>query len=416
MSSDPGWALRFEGVTKTYRERTAGSTYRSARAELAARRRRVGGRRAAGRRAADAAAPTPTPTRRALADVTFEVGAGEAFAVIGPNGAGKSTALRIAARVTAPSDGAVRVRGRVGALIEVGAGVHPELTGRENIWLYGAILGMSRREIAARFDDMVAFAELESSIDKVVKHYSSGMQLRLGFAIASGGSPDVLVVDEALAVGDARFQVRCLDRMAELVRRGTTLVYVSHDLASVQTACTRAALLVDGRIAHLGGATETVDAYLRWVDARGDGAMPSLAPTAGDGIARRVFAPGDEVVFRVPLPAQSSGDAASEGQRRRPVTVGRPLTIALGIRDGHPWNVIGTSFTLPRGWSGREVRCRVRSLPLLSGVYQVWMSVDGDDAGGRWRQISSFRVEEPDARPRPLWLPAVGFDHTWELD
>ncbi len=408
MSSDPGWALRFEGVTKTYRERAGGSTYRSARAELAGRRRRgLWPIR-------DAGVDAPASSRHALADVSFEVAAGEAFAVIGPNGAGKSTALRIAARVTAPTDGAVRVRGRVGALIEVGAGVHPELTGRENIWLYGAILGMSRREIAARFDDMVAFAELESSIDKVVKHYSSGMQLRLGFAIASGGSPDVLVVDEALAVGDARFQVRCLDRMAELVRGGTTLVYVSHDLASVQTACTRAALLVDGRIAHLGGATETVDAYLRWVDAQGGGAMP--APAAGDGIARRVFAPGDEVVFRVPLPAESSGDAASEGQRRRPVTVGRPLTIALGIRDGHPWNVIGTSFTLPPGWSGREVRCRIRSLPLLSGVYQVWTSVDGDDAGGRWRQISSFRVEEPDARPRPLWLPAVGFDHTWELD
>ena len=408
MSSEPRWALRFEGVTKTYRERTAGSTYRSARAELAGRRGAQLGQ------CANTTGNATAPSRQALADVSFEVAAGEAFAVIGPNGAGKSTALRIAARVTAPTAGVVRVRGRVGALIEVGAGVHPELTGRENIWLYGAILGMSRREIAARFDDMVAFAELESSIDKVVKHYSSGMQLRLGFAIASGGSPDVLVVDEALAVGDARFQVRCLDRMAELVRRGTTLVYVSHDLASVQTACTRAELLVDGRIAHLGGATETVDAYLRWVDAQGGGSMP--APATGDGIARHVFAPGDEVVIRVPLPAHPSSDAAGEGQRRHPVTVGRPLTIALGIRDGHPWNVIGTSFTVPPGWHGHEVRCRILSLPLQSGVYQVWTSVDGDDTGGRWRQISTFRVEEPDARPRPLWLPAVSFDHAWELD
>ena len=169
------WALRFEHVTKQYR---TGAGYRSLRQEMTDR--------------------TDRPASRpALHNVSFEVEEGEAFAVIGPNGAGKSTALRIAARVTGPTSGCVRVRGRVGALIEVGAGIHPELTGRENIWLYGAILGLKRRDIAARFDAIVDFAELGDVLDRPVKRYSSGMQLRLGFSIAAGVEPDVLVVDEA---------------------------------------------------------------------------------------------------------------------------------------------------------------------------------------------------------------------------
>ncbi|MFN0089336.1 MAG: ABC transporter ATP-binding protein [Acidimicrobiales bacterium] len=385
------WALRFEEVSKSYRP-AAG--YRSLRQDLAALAR---GRRA--RR------PRP-PARRALDSVSFEVAEGEALAVIGPNGAGKSTALRIAARVTAPSAGRVRVRGRIGALIEVGAGIHPELTGRENIWLYGAILGLSRREIAARFDEIVAFAELEAALDQQVKRYSSGMQLRLGFAIAAGVAPDVLVVDEALAVGDARFQLRCLARMAELVRSGSALVYVSHDLASVEAVCARAALLLEGRVAHLGPAAETVGAYLRWVEQGADeAACGAMLDAAGRPCA--VFAPGDPAVVRVPLPAAAAGGPG-------PGRAG-PITVALGIRDGHAWNVLGAAGSFPPHAAGGDACCRIAALPLTAGVYQVWGAVEGDaGAEGGWRRIASFRVEDAAAPARPPWLPPVAFAYEWE--
>src|SRR4051812_30799518 len=170
----------------------------------------------------------------ALEDVSFTVEEGESVALIGPNGAGKTTALKLLARISRPSAGRIRMRGRLAALIEVSSGLHPELTGRENIWLYGRILGMSRTEIHERFDAIVDFAELADVLDRPVKMYSSGMELRLGFAIASHLDPDIFIVDEALAVGDAGFQVKCVERMTALVREGRTLLFVSHNLQAVE--------------------------------------------------------------------------------------------------------------------------------------------------------------------------------------
>ncbi|HXH06723.1 MAG TPA: ABC transporter ATP-binding protein [Vicinamibacterales bacterium] len=199
----------------------------------------------------------------ALRDVSFEVARGETFGIVGRNGAGKSTLLKLLSGITAPTEGRIVIRGRAAALIEVGSGFHPELTGRENIFLSGAILGMTRREIAAKLPRIVDFAGVAPFIDTPVKWYSSGMYVRLGFAIAAHLEPDVLLVDEVLAVGDAEFQRRCLDRILELVRQGTTIVFVSHDLTAVERLCRRAMLIEGGRVAAIGSPAEVVAAYHR---------------------------------------------------------------------------------------------------------------------------------------------------------
>ena len=204
----------------------------------------------------------------ALADVSFEIHDGESVGIIGPNGSGKSTALKIASRITLPWSGEVRTRGRVGSLIEIKSGIHPELTGRENIFLYGAILGLSRRDIRARFDDIVDFAELGRFIDTPVKRYSSGMEVRLGFSVAVHLEPDVLLVDEVLAVGDESFQRRCLKRMHELRRNGQTLVFVSHVLEDVKRLCPRAVYLDRAMVRADGPSDEVVDLYLSDVNER----------------------------------------------------------------------------------------------------------------------------------------------------
>ena len=176
---------------------------------------------------------------QAVPDISIDVKQGEVLGVIGHNGAGKSTLLKILSRITEPTEGSAEVRGRVGSLLEVGTGFHPELTGRENIYLNGAILGMKRAEIARRFDEMVAFAEVERFIDTPVKRYSSGMYLRLAFAVAAHLEPEILLVDEVLAVGDAGFQKKCLGRMSEVAREGRTVLFVSHNLPSIEKLCQR---------------------------------------------------------------------------------------------------------------------------------------------------------------------------------
>ena len=197
----------------------------------------------------------------ALDSVSFEVAEGDAFAILGANGAGKTTAIRVLTRISRPTSGRVSVRGRVGAIIDVGVGMHPELSGRENIWLYGTVLGMLRSQIRRRFHDIVAFAELEDVLDRPLKYFSTGMQLRLGFAIAAYVDPDILVVDEALAVGDAAFQAKCAQRMQEMVREGCTLLYVSHSLASVENLCRRGILLEGGRVVVDGDIVDVVAGY-----------------------------------------------------------------------------------------------------------------------------------------------------------
>src|SRR5438067_481361 len=199
----------------------------------------------------------------ALKDVSFEVQRGEVVGIIGRNGAGKSTLLKILSRITEPTEGRVRIRGRVASLLEVGTGFHPELTGRENIFINGAILGMTRAEIKKKFDEIVAFAEIERFLDTPVKRYSSGMYVRLAFAVAANLDTEILLIDEVLAVGDAEFQKKCLDKMENVVTtEGRTVVFVSHDMDAICHICSRCILLKDGEIAKIGDAADVVAAYL----------------------------------------------------------------------------------------------------------------------------------------------------------
>ncbi|GAB3321604.1 ABC transporter ATP-binding protein [Geodermatophilus aquaeductus] len=242
--------IQVEHVSKRYvlgeRSNTAGELVTSALRRLTTRRAR-----------------SPQRELWSLRDVTFRVSEGESLGIVGRNGAGKSTILKILTRITSPTDGVARTRGRVAALLEVGTGFHPELTGRENVYLNGAILGMTRRDIARRFDSIVEFAGTERFLDTPVKRYSSGMYLRLAFAVAAHLEPDILVVDEILAVGDAEFQRKCLGRMEEAGREGRTIVYVSHDLDSLRSVCSRAMWLEAGRVRDEGATAEVVREYLR---------------------------------------------------------------------------------------------------------------------------------------------------------
>ena len=197
----------------------------------------------------------------ALRDVSFELERGQSLALVGPNGAGKSTILKLLAKITNPTSGRVEVDGQLSALIELGAGFHPDLTGRENIFLNGTILGLTYKDIQKRFDEIVAFSEIEEFIDTPVKRYSSGMTVRLGFAVASCIEPDILLVDEVLAVGDASFRQKCIDRIKTLLHNGTSLIFVSHDMGLVRAVCERALYIDHGRLEYAGSSGEVIDLY-----------------------------------------------------------------------------------------------------------------------------------------------------------
>lgn len=200
----------------------------------------------------------------ALNDVNFEIKKGEAVGIIGRNGAGKSTLLKILSRITEPSKGRFEINGRVSSLLEVGTGFHPELSGRENIYLNGTILGMKRREIKTKFDEIVTFSGVEKFIDTPVKHYSSGMKVRLAFSVAAHLEPEILIIDEVLAVGDAEFQKKCLGKMDEVSKNeGKTILFVSHSMATVSTLCERGLLLAEGKVEYDGRADQTIDFYIR---------------------------------------------------------------------------------------------------------------------------------------------------------
>ena len=199
----------------------------------------------------------------ALKDVSFEIGRGEAVGIIGRNGAGKSTLLKILSRITEPSTGRVTIKGRVASLLEVGTGFHPELTGRENIYLNGTILGMTRVEIKQKFDEIVAFAEVEKYLDTPVKRYSSGMYVRLAFAVAAHLEPEILVVDEVLAVGDAQFQKKCLGKMGDVAHEGRTVLFVSHNMAAVQQLCQSGMVLNQGKVSFRGDIKNTINQYVQ---------------------------------------------------------------------------------------------------------------------------------------------------------
>jgi lipopolysaccharide transport system ATP-binding protein len=206
----------------------------------------------------------------ALQDVSFQIAPGERIGIIGRNGAGKSTLLKILSRITVPSKGKIVLDGRVASLLEVGTGFHPELTGRENIFLNGAILGMTRSEIARKFDQIVAFAEVDKFIDTPVKRYSSGMYVRLAFAVAAHLEPEILVVDEVLAVGDAQFQQKCLGRMEEVGKEGRTVLFVSHNIQAIKQLCSRCLLLQNGRLIDEGDVNQVTEHYLQSAQTIGD--------------------------------------------------------------------------------------------------------------------------------------------------
>ncbi|HXY36704.1 MAG TPA: ABC transporter ATP-binding protein [Planctomycetaceae bacterium] len=234
----------------------------------------------------------------ALKDVSFEVQPGEVVGIIGHNGAGKSTLLKILSQITEPTEGRVEINGRIGSLLEVGTGFHPELTGRENIFLNGSILGMSRDEVRRKFDEIVAFAEVEKFLDMPVKKYSSGMSVRLAFSVAAHLDPEILIIDEVLAVGDQEFQNKCLGKMSGVAESGRTILFVSHQMAAVEAMCSTAILLSEGRIRARGETTKIVERYLRGVsrgemqplqdrrDRKGSGAIRFKSVAFSDGCGR----------------------------------------------------------------------------------------------------------------------------------
>ena len=246
----------------------------------------------------------------ALRDVSFEVQEGEVLGLIGANGAGKSTLLKVLTRITAPTSGRAEIRGRVGSLLEVGTGFHSELTGRENIYLNGAVLGMKRREIARKFDEIVEFSGISTFLDTPVKRYSSGMYVRLAFSVAAHLEPEILLVDEVLAVGDAEFQRRCLGRMEDLGDSGRTVILVSHNMQTITQLCDRVVLLEGGSVVADGPSSETVAAYLQSVHGTGSSALwPDLAEAPGDDLVR----------LRSLRVVDESGETTSAVDVRRPV-------------------------------------------------------------------------------------------------
>ncbi|MCB0253746.1 MAG: ABC transporter ATP-binding protein [Anaerolineae bacterium] len=246
-------AIRVENLSKRYQIGTARQRHDTLRDTIAATFKR-----------SNESSETPDEFW-ALKDVSFEVQRGEVVGIIGRNGAGKSTLLKILSQITEPTRGRAEIHGRVGSLLEVGTGFHPELTGRENIYLNGAILGMRRHEIERQFDEIVAFAEIERFLDTPVKRYSSGMYVRLAFAVAAHLEPEILLVDEVLAVGDAAFQKKCLGKMGEIASKGRTVLFVSHGMGSIRQLCSEAALLDHGRIIHKGEVDSAIDRYLRGI-------------------------------------------------------------------------------------------------------------------------------------------------------
>ena len=320
----------------------------------------------------------------ALKDVTFDVERGEVIGIIGRNGAGKSTLLKILTRITNPTEGTVRLRGRVGSLLEVGTGFHPELTGRENTYLNGAILGMSREEVDRKFDEIVAFSGVEKFIDTPVKHYSSGMYLRLAFAVAAHLEPDILLVDEVLAVGDAEFQKKCLGKMSDVASEGRTVLFVSHNMAAVEHLCSRAVLLEEGRVMlddtdvakvitqylHGSGAPDQEGANLAYhvnrevlaAQDRADIRITDVSLHTVDGEPLRLLRTGDSFMLRIAYEADPEIVVPSFVVRFKAI---------LGQEIFRLSTVPISGYIIPRLGPRGCVELTVESLPVTGGQYYM---------------------------------------------
>ncbi|MGQ9505319.1 MAG: ABC transporter ATP-binding protein [Thermogutta sp.] len=359
----------------------------------------------------------------ALKDVSFEVKHGEVLGIIGPNGAGKSTLLKILSRITEPTAGYAEIRGRVGSLLEVGTGFHPELTGRENVYLNGAILGMSRVEIRQKFDDIVSFAGVEKFIDTPVKRYSSGMQVRLAFAVAAHLDPEILIVDEVLAVGDAEFQKRCLGKMDEVAHSGRTVLFVSHNMAAVEGLCTTAMLLDSGRALVLGSPDRVISQYVRklsfingkYENINGhDSDRPffrsvQILTSSRDNTHTSVRC-GDPLVLEIAICC------------RRPVSRAR-IAVRFFNSRGERVLTCHSAYQYPRSLSitsDTSVLCRISSCRLVPGTYSIEMQLDdGSTIFDRVPRALSLEIIPSDLygtgkllpSHATVWLPEV----TWEI-
>jgi homopolymeric O-antigen transport system ATP-binding protein len=360
----------------------------------------------------------------ALRDLSLTIEHGEVVGLIGHNGAGKTTLLKVLSRITEPSAGWADVTGRVGSLLEVGTGFHPELTGRENVFLNGAILGMRRSEIRSRFDEIVAFAEVERFLDTPVKRYSSGMSVRLAFAVAAHLEPEILLIDEVLAVGDAAFQRKSLGKMGEVAREGRTVIFVSHNLAIIQALCRRGILLEHGRVLADGPITGAIDLYLR-----------KLERSAADDLVERTDRDGrswDETRIR-------GVEIIDSGGQPNVVVGGRPVQITVRVTEvlplmecrltivnslGQPITTLDSETPAPNDIRdsalGPHVECDIPMLPLLPGRYRIDVLIRAKRQIQDGLQGAAFFDVEPGViGSRPV--PTAGFDgavalpHTWRL-
>jgi homopolymeric O-antigen transport system ATP-binding protein len=360
----------------------------------------------------------------ALRDLSLTIRSGEVVGLIGHNGAGKSTLLKILSRITEPSAGYADVTGRVGSLLEVGTGFHPELTGRENIFLNGAILGMRRAEIQRHFDAIVDFSGCEKFLDTPVKRYSSGMSVRLAFAVAAHLEPEILLVDEVLAVGDAAFQRKSLGKMNEVAKEGRTVVFVSHNLAIIQALCSRGVLLERGEVKADAPINETIDSYLRTLERAASDDL--LARTDRDNRAY-----DETLVRRLEILDES-------GAHPNAVVAGRPATIVVDVTEplpaiecqltivnslGQPICTLDSEMSAPVDVRdpelGTRLECRIESLPLLPGRYRIDVIVKAKHHIQDGLQAAAFFDVEPGmVGDRPIAAEAdgdVSLPHSWRL-
>jgi len=370
----------------------------------------------------------------ALRDVRMSIDSGEVVGIIGRNGAGKSTLLKVLSRITLPTEGMVRLHGRVGSLLEVGTGFHPELTGRENIFLSGAILGMSQQEIRRRFDEIVAFSEIERFLDTPTKHYSSGMFVRLGFAVAAHLDPEILLVDEVLAVGDYGFQSKCLRKMRSLTRHGRTILLVSHNMHSITNLCSRAVWIDDGRPRLDGPPSEVVAAYLKDKAQRAEASWPSPEEAPGS----------DKVRLRSVAVMNADGESLDRVEIDQPILVrvrywnlveGAVYYKALHLKDQYGSCVLASmsypSATLGADpWSERphpvglfESVCELPPCFLNDQTYTISVMIDTKISAGRAElrvdDVVSFSVIDTGAMRREYkgaWIGSVRPRLRWSTE